>query len=220
MLLLLLVLAMAAWGFAAIADEVSEGDTRQFDEAVLLAMRDPADRSEPLGPLWLQEVARDVTGLGGVAILTFLTFAAAGYLWLRGKLRTMGFLLASIGGGTLASSLLKRSFDRPRPDLVPHDSYVYTASFPSGHSMMSAIVYLTIGALLAKVEDRRAIKAYLLIVAVTMTVSVGVSRVYLGVHWPTDVFAGWAGGAAWAAGCWTLANILQRRGAMEGEPAP
>ncbi len=218
-LLLLLVFSLAAWGFAEIAGEVMEGDTRAFDETVLLAMRSPASKADPWGPHWLQEVARDVTGLGGVAILSSISIFAAGYLYLRGKRRAMWFLILAIGGGILVSTILKQGFDRPRPELVPHGSYVYTTSFPSGHSMMSAIAYLTLGALLARVEPRRALKAYLLAISIFLTLAVGISRAYLGVHWPTDVLAGWASGAAWAVGCWTLANILQRKGAIEGAPA-
>lgn len=215
-LLLILFVSFASWGFAEIADEVMEGETMGVDERILLALRNPENRADPWGPPMVEEIARDITGLGGVAILSGLTLAAAGYLALRGKRRAMIFLLAAIGGGIVASSLLKMGFDRPRPALVPHGSHVYTASFPSGHSMMSAVTYLTLGALLAKVESRRAIRAYLLALAALITFLVGVSRIYLGVHWPTDVLAGWTVGAAWAAGCWTVANLLQRRGTMEG----
>lgn len=215
LLLLLLIISLGSWGFAEIADEVVEGDTHALDEEILLALRNPTLKSEPWGPKWLQEVARDITGLGGMAILTFLSLAAAGYLLLCRKLRAMWFLIFAIGSGILVSTLLKHGFDRPRPDLVPHGSYAYTTSFPSGHSMMAAIVYLTVGALLAKVESKRRIKAYLMSIAVVLTVAIGISRVYLGVHWPTDVFAGWTGGATWAAACWMLANVLQRKGAIE-----
>ena len=100
-------------------------------------------------------------------------------------------LLVAVGGGVLLSTLLKIGFDRPRPDLVPHGAVVY-ASFPSGHAMLSAVVYLTLGALLARVQPRRLLKLYLLGLAILLTVAVGISRVYLGVHWPTDVVAGWA----------------------------
>jgi undecaprenyl-diphosphatase len=121
----------------------------------------------------------------------------------------------------LLSTLLKMGFDRPRPDLVPHGALVYTASFPSGHATLSAVVYLTLGALLARVQPRLVLKLYLLGLAILLTVMVGVSRVYLGVHWPTDVLAGWAVGAAWALLCWATALWLQRRGRVEGPgPAP
>jgi undecaprenyl-diphosphatase len=112
---------------------------------------------------------------------------------------------------------LKYSIDRDRPALVPHGSVVYTASFPSGHSMLAASTYLTMGALLARVQRRRRIKAYILMVAITATLLVGISRVYLGVHWPTDVIAGWTAGTGWALLCWLLARWLQAHGAVENE---
>jgi undecaprenyl-diphosphatase len=149
-------------------------------------------------------------------VLSFITLAVAGFLVLQRKTHAALFVLVAVGGGLLLSSLLKMGFDRPRPDLVPHGSVVYTASFPSGHSMMAAVTYLTLGALLARVQPRRSLKLYLLGLAVLLAVAVGVSRVYLGVHWPTDVLAGWALGAAWALLCWTVALRLQRRGQVEG----
>jgi undecaprenyl-diphosphatase len=214
---LLLVVAVAAgvWFFAELADEVKDGDALPFDQAVLLAMRNPQDPSDPLGPGWVEEIGRDLTALGGVAMLTFLTVAAAGYLLLERKRHAAVFLLVAVTGGVLLSLALKGSFSRPRPDLVPHGSYVSTTSFPSGHSMMSAITYLTLGALLARTHPHPRIKAYVLMLAVLMTFAVGVSRVYLGVHWPTDVLAGWAAGATWALLCWLAARWLQRRGRVE-----
>jgi undecaprenyl-diphosphatase len=137
------------------------------------------------------------------------------YLLLAGKRATALFVIAAVVGGMLLSTALKIGFERPRPDLVPAATRVYTASFPSGHAMLSAITYLTLGALLARVEERRRVKAFLIGVAVTLTMLVGISRVYLGVHWPSDVLAGWCVGAAWAALCWFVALQLQRRGQVE-----
>jgi undecaprenyl-diphosphatase len=213
--ILVLLVAGALWVFLGIADEVREGETAAFDRWLLLALRDPADPANPLGPLWLREVGRDLTALGGVAVLTLLTAAVAAWLALRRLWGATWLLLASVGGGILVSTLLKLAFERARPDLVPHGSHVTSASFPSGHSMMAAVVYLTLGVLLARVEPRRRTKAYVLSVAVILTLLVGVSRVYLGVHWPTDVLAGWSIGAAWALLCWLVARWLQRRGAVE-----
>lgn len=216
-LILLLLVVTALWAFVELAEEVIEGETRVFDEAVLLALRDAQDLADPLGPIWLQEFARDLTALGGVAVLTFLTLAACGFLLLQGKRHGAVLMLAAIGGGILLSSLLKIGFDRPRPELVPHGTLVYTASFPSGHSMMSAIVYLTLGALLARLQPNRRLKVYLLGLALLLALAVGMSRLYLGVHWPTDVLAGWSVGAAWALLCWAIALFLQRTGMIESD---
>ncbi len=212
--------AAALWGFVALVDEMLEGETRDLDSRLLLSLRNPQDASDPLGPAWVEELMRDITAFGGTGPLAFITAAGVLYLLLRRRLRTALFLFAAIAGGQLLSSLLKLGFDRPRPDLVPHGMEVYTASFPSGHAMMTAVVYLTLAALLARSESRRRIKTYLLLLAASVTLMVGVSRVYLGVHWPSDVLGGWMIGSAWAAACWTLAALLQRRGGLEDEASP
>lgn len=216
--LLVLVLATGGlWAFVELADEVMEGETHAADQWILLAMRTEGDPADPIGPAWLEEMARDFTALGGVAFLTFLTIAAAGYLLMLHHRRTTLFLLVAVAGGVVLSSVLKMGFDRPRPDLVPQYSHVYTASFPSGHSMMAAVTWLTLAALLARVHSRRRLKIYFLSLAAFVTVAVGVSRVYVGVHWPTDVLAGWTAGAAWALLCWLAARALQQRGQIESE---
>lgn len=204
------------WLFARIADEVMEGDTLAFDRRVLLAMRHPGDLS-PIGPPSVQDAARDVTALGGVTVLTLVTAITGGFLLLDGKKAMALFVYGSVISGTVLSDVLKDFFQRPRPDIVPHGAYVYTASFPSGHSMLSAVTYLTLGALLARSHPRKRMKAYFLLLAAFLTFLVGVSRVYLGVHWPTDVLAGWTAGATWAIVCWLVARSLQRRHTIEQE---
>jgi undecaprenyl-diphosphatase len=204
-----------AWGFMELADDVSEGDTHDLDSSLLLALRDPANLANPIGPGWLEEAARDITGLGGYTILAIITWVTWAYLMMVGKRGAALLVLVSIIGGTLLSSGLKLGFERPRPDLVPHATQVYTASFPSGHAMLSAVTYLTLGALLARVEKSRRVRAFIMVLAVLITVLVGASRVYLGVHWPSDVLAGWSVGAAWASLCWFVALQLQRGGQVE-----
>ncbi len=211
----LLLAAAGVWMFVEIADEVFEGETASVDEQLLLALRAPNDTSDPLGPPWVEDVARDVTAVGGAGILTLLTLASAGFLLIQRKAHLAAYVLAAVAGGTIVSMLLKLGFDRPRPDLVPHGQIVYTSSFPSGHSMLSAVVYLTLGALLASGQTNLHVRAYVIGLAVFVTVLIGVSRVYLGVHWPTDVLAGWTAGAAWALICWVLAERLRRRGRVE-----
>lgn len=203
------------WVFAELVDEVLEGETQTIDERLLLAFRTADDPTDPLGPVWAEETARDVTALGSFAILGFVTLAAAGFLLMQRKRGLALYVFVAVGGGTLLSTLLKLGFDRPRPDLVPHGNIVYTSSLPSGHAMLSAIVYLTLGALLARSQSRLGLKAFLLGLALFLTVCVGLSRVYLGVHWPTDVLAGWAAGAVWALFCWIVAEWLYRRGRLE-----
>jgi len=216
-LVLLTLIAVIIWGFVELADEVIEGDTDAFDQSIVLALRNPADLNDPIGPPWFEEIMRDLTALGGEVVLVGLTLAVAAYLLMEGKRHAMWLVLAAVFGGMIAGQLMKLGFDRARPELVPHHSHVYTASFPSGHAMGAAVTYLTLAALLARITGRWHVKAYLLMLGVALTVLVGLSRVYLGVHWPTDVLAGWAAGAAWALLCWAVALSLQRRGKVEPE---
>jgi undecaprenyl-diphosphatase len=216
LLITIALLAAGIWAFAELADNVIEGETGEFDREILLALRNPADLSDPIGPHWLEEMVRDMTALGGMGVLGLLVIAVLGFLLLRGQVRNCIFVALAVGSGFLLSLWLKEAFERPRPDLVPHGSYVHTASFPSGHSMLSALTYLTLGALLARVQPRRRIKAYLILNAVFLTILVGVSRVYLGVHWPTDVLSGWTAGAVWAILCWEVARRLEKSGQVEG----
>ena len=211
----LVLCAMAVSAFIEIADDVMEGDTEQIDRRILLMMRQPGDLSDPIGPRWLEEMMRDFTGLGGIAILTLITLAAIFYLLMVRKGKSALYLLACAFFGTVMSNLLKMGFDRPRPDLVPHDTVVYTMSFPSGHSMMAAVIYLTIGAMLARVQPNHRLKIYIMALAVIITVLIGCSRVYLGVHWPSDVLAGWTAGGTCALVFWLGARLLEKRHKIE-----
>ncbi len=216
-LLMLAVVVLSLWGFLALAGEVKEGDTRAYDRRILLAFRNPQNIAQPIGPKWVQGMGRDFTALGGIGVLTFVTLAVIGFLLMQHKGREALLIVAAVGGGLLLSTLLKDIYNRPRPELVPHGAYVFTASFPSGHSMMSAVTYLTLGALLARVQPRKRIKIYLLTLASVLSVLIGLSRVYLGVHWPTDVLAGWTVGVTWALLCWLVARWLQYRGQIESD---
>jgi undecaprenyl-diphosphatase len=215
-LITLLVIMGALLLFTELVDRV-QGEIRAFDEAVLLALRDPSNLSDPIGPAWLQIMFRDITSLGGYAVVTLITLAVIGYLLMDGKRGAALWVLASVGGGAVLSSLLKLGIDRPRPDLVAHLVEVNTASFPSGHATLAAVTYLTLGALLSRVEARRRAKIYVLTVALALTFLIGISRIYLGVHWPTDVLAGWCVGSAWAMLCWRIALALQRSGNVESD---
>jgi undecaprenyl-diphosphatase len=207
--------ALGALLFLVIADEAVEGDTHTFDQSILLALREPGDSANPVGPPWVEAAFADITALGGYAILTLLVSGVVFYLLSAGKRGAAMLVAGSVISGAIVVSLLKLGFDRPRPDLVAHLSHAQSSSFPSGHAAVSAIAYLTLGVLLARAHERRRTKVIVMTYAVILTLLVGVSRVYLGVHWPTDVLAGWALGAAWAALWWLLAWWLQREGKIE-----
>ena len=216
----LLVIAGGLWLFLGLTDEIREGEQFRLDRAILMLFREADDPSEPIGPEWLESAVRDVTALGGTTIIAMVTLATAGYLMLSGRRHAAFLLLAAILGAVLLSFGIKAGIERPRPELFPHGVEVYTASFPSGHATGAAATYLTLGALLARFQRARRLKVYLMSVAVLLTLMIGVSRLYLGVHWPTDVLAGWTLGSCWALLCWMVARQLQRLGAVEPpEPA-
>ncbi len=215
-----LLVVGGAWAFIEIADQVEDQKTQRFDEWAVRSLRQKSDLSKTIGPPILAEVGRDFTALGGIAVLSFVTLAVVGFLLLQRKFGAATFVAIATVGGLLLSILLKHLIDRPRPELVPHLSLVYTTSFPSGHSMLSASVYLTLGALLARFTPQRSLKIYFVAVAVALTFLVGVSRVYMGVHYPTDVLAGWTAGLVWALICWLVARYLQHRGKVEQDVEP
>jgi len=215
MLAVMAVIVVTSWLAIELADEVLEGTTQRYDEWVLRLLRTPGDMTDPIGPAWFEDMWRDVTALGSATVLTLVTVACAGYLLMRKQYGMLVLLAVATVGGQLVSLLLKGLVDRPRPAFDSGVGYVATSSFPSGHSMLSAVVYLTIGALVARASSPYRDKVYVLTLAMLVTLLVGVSRVYLGVHYPTDVLAGWSIGVIWALLCWLVAQYLQKRGAIE-----
>jgi undecaprenyl-diphosphatase len=202
--------AIAFFIFLKIGSEMMEGETRAFDKALIYALRVPGHPNRPIGPAWLELAAQDITSLGSVVVLAFVTLAVAGYLALIVRRQDALLLLAAVPGGLGFSSALKAFYDRPRPDLVPEAVAHLNASFPSGHAMLSAVTYLTLAAILARAQSGRNVKAYLYGLALLTTAMVGVSRVYLGLHWPSDVLAGWCVGAGWAILCRLVADYALR----------
>lgn len=215
----LLAVGALFFAFIRIADEVIEGDTHAFDRALLLSLRRPDDLTTNVGPTWLAIVARDITALGGFPVLMFVSIGVLGFLGIARRWGTALLVVIAVGGGTVLSLALKHWFMRGRPDLVPHEVVVSTSSFPSQHAMLSAVVYLTLGALLARVAPQPGVKLYILSFAAILSGMIGASRVFLGVHWPTDVVAGWCVGAAWALACWLASGWLQRRRVIENDRA-
>ena len=201
-----------ALSFVLLAGAVSGGVTEGFDEWVLRALRTPADLADPIGPRWFEEVVRDITALGSTVVLTVAVIVVSCYLWITGSPAKALFLVAAVSLGTLLNRLLKIGYARPRPDIVAHGAFVSNESFPSGHTASSTIVYLMLGMMLARVEASYPVKLFIFAVCAVIAFMVGISRVYLGVHWPTDVIAGWAVGAAWVLIAWYALVRIQPSG--------
>jgi undecaprenyl-diphosphatase len=216
LLLVLVIIAGALFLFLEIASEVMEGDTLAIDRSILVGLRDAANPEQPIGPGWLNEAMTDLTSFGSTTGLLLVSAAVIGFLLISRRPWTALFVLGATGGGAIMGMLLKLLYERPRPNVVPHLVDVTWASFPSGHATDSAIVYLTLAALLARTTKRRAERFYIIGAAVLLTVSIGISRVYLGVHWPSDVLAGWTIGCSWA----LLCSIAYRRFQRQQSPAP
>jgi len=207
--LLLVMFAALSGGvllFVYLTGQVIEGSTKGFDEAILLALRQPSDLSTPIGPGWLTHAVKDITSLGGTTVLTLMTVLVTIYLLLDRRRAIAIFVLASVLSGWALSAMLKLSVARPRPDIVPHLVEVNDLSFPSGHAMVSAVTYLTLAALISGTRRYRSTRIFIIAAGILLTLMIGTSRIYLGVHYPTDVLGGWCAGATWALGCWLVAR--------------
>lgn len=214
----LFVVAAGVMTFVELADDMTEADGRAFDEGVLAALR-PDGGADPWGPPWLEEAALDLTALGGVAVLTLFALAVVGFLVLQRKRLSALLLALGLGGGVALSEGLKALFGRDRPPEALQAVETVNASFPSGHSLLSAVFYLSIGVMLTRAFPQKRLKAYVVAVAVLLTLIVGLTRVYLAAHWATDVLAGWSVGAAWAMALWLVAYAVQRRQAGRPQEA-
>jgi undecaprenyl-diphosphatase len=203
--------------FLTLAGEVTEGDTQAFDTRILQALRNPDDPSRLIGPRWMESSLLDLTAIGGPTVLALVVLAVVGFLLLQTRYRTALFVVLTAISGELINTAMKHAFNRPRPTVVPHLRAVYTTSFPSGHAMESAIVYLTLGAILMRVSEGRVTKIYCLGIAMLLTALAGVSRVFLGVHYPTDVIGGWIIGFGWASICWLVEQRFETRAGIEAE---
>lgn len=187
--------------FAAIATAVSIDATAGFDRAVLLSLRDPENRARPLGPEWLVEAARDLTSLGSVVVVLLFTVTVAGYWLSNGNRSSAILLLVTVIGALLMNDLLKLIFGRARPDAILQAARVFTAGFPSGHAALSSATYLSAAALIGRVQGNRGGAGFLTVVAIALVALIGLSRIYLGLHYPTDVLAGWCVGGIWLLFC-------------------
>ncbi|MGC1480796.1 MAG: phosphatase PAP2 family protein [Chthoniobacterales bacterium] len=208
----------ALWLFVALSDEVLEQEHHEFENQILLSLREPADLGNMIGPPWLQSAAADVSALGGAPVLGLFVLFVLGYLLISRKIGAMIFVVIATVGGTVLNQVLKHYFQRERPDVVPHLTEYGNYSYPSGHSMLSAIVYLTLAVVVAEILPTRSGKIYIIATALTLAFLVGLTRVAVGVHYPSDVLAGWTAGAAWALLCWIAAHWLRRRNKLGDRP--
>jgi undecaprenyl-diphosphatase len=207
-----LVVAMGGLLFLDLAEDLAEQGDRGLDHQVLLALRTAGDASNPIGPWWVQEAAADLTSLGGISVLSLFTLLAVSYLLLqRHRGAALRLVLGLIGAVGLSEGL-KAVFERERPPVAYQAVETLNASFPSGHALLSTVFYLSLGTLVAQGLKRRREKAWVLGSAVALALIVGLTRVYLGAHWLSDVLAGWCVGAAWAMSLWLAAWALERWG--------
>jgi len=216
----LFVVAVGTAAFADLAEDMTEGDGQMFDQAVLAAMRPNADPSDAWGPWWLEEAAADLTSLGGIAVLSLFATIVVVFLFMQRKRLSALLLLFGLGGGVALGEGLKAGFEGDRPPQVYQAVDTINASFPSGHALLSAVFYLSIAVMLTRAFPERHFKAFVLGVGILLTLIVGMTRIYLGAHWATDVLAGWSVGAAWSMALWLVAYSLQRLQASRAGHTP
>ena len=205
----LAVITLGIMTFVEIADDMTEADGQAFDQMVLHWMQPVA--GQPRGPWWLHEAAADITSLGGIAVLGLFAIVAIGILFILRKRLSAYLLVIGLAGGVALSEGLKALFERQRPPAAYQAVETLNASFPSGHALLSTVFYLTVAVMMTRAFPRQRLKAYVLGVGIVFALLVGVTRVYLGAHWASDVMAGWCVGAAWAMALWLVSYAVERR---------
>ncbi|MGE0232655.1 MAG: phosphatase PAP2 family protein [Flavobacteriaceae bacterium] len=210
-ILIWILAALGAAAFLAMAAAVGAGVTKGFDSAVLLGLRDASDLSNPWGPPWFENTMVELSALGGYPILVPVALVSVAVLFLLGHRAAALFLLLALGSGTALSTGLKLFFDRARPDLVMHLDKISTASFPSGHATVGMLAWMVLAVVAVRFVPLHRVRVFLLAAAFALAIVIGASRVYLGVHWPSDVLAGWCLGLSWACLCWLAAHHLGSR---------
>lgn len=209
--LLLLLIIIGVWGFIELAENINEDATHKTDNEILLSLREDGNLQNPKGPVWMKSFFRQITALGSGYILVLFSIIVALFLILKKKYFIVYMTIGAVLTGFILHGFLRQIFERERPDPAFHLIEVDTLSFPSGHSMMAAIVYLVLAAFLTQTQKENITKNYILGVALFLTFMIGVSRVYLGVHYPTDVLAGWAVGLSWASIWWIIAWYTKKK---------
>ncbi|HEY5895828.1 MAG TPA: phosphatase PAP2 family protein [Chthoniobacterales bacterium] len=214
LLVSIVILTGSLWLFVAVTDEVREEEPHSTEKQIMRALRRADDPSQPIGPSWIKPASIELSALGSGSVLTLITAIAVGYLLMERNTAGAAFVLLATAGGAVLSQLLKAAFARDRPNVVPHLAAFTNTSYPSGHTMLSTIVYLTLAMVIAETLGARQRKLYVLAAALLIAFLVGVSRVVIGVHYPTDVLAGWTAGSVWALLCLLAVMWLKRRGLL------
>lgn len=209
LLLAAISVLLAVCGVVELTDDVLEGDTQALDEMVMQWFRH--GDGTPIGPSWLPLAAQDITALGSHGVLTLIGILAFGLCLMARRLDVLAMLAFSGVGATIINFSLKALLARPRPSIVEPLVDVHTFSYPSGHALMSFAVYLSFAAVTAELAAGFRTRAYLVCAGLFIAGIVGLTRVYLGVHYPSDVLAGWAIGGAWALLCWIVAVLVKER---------
>ena len=202
------VITFGVLSFIEIADDMTEADGQAFDQMVLHWMQPVA--GEPRGPWWLHEAAADITSLGGIAVLGLFAIVAVGILLILRKWLSGVLLVVGLAGGVALSEGLKAVFERERPPADFQAVETLNASFPSGHALLSTVFYLSVAVMMTRAFPKRRLKIYVLGVGMVFALLVGLTRVYLGAHWASDVMAGWCVGAAWAMALWLVSYAVER----------
>jgi membrane-associated phospholipid phosphatase len=210
-LIALAALSGAVGLLALLGATIARGHQFAFDRAIMLALREPSNLAVPQGPAWLRQAMIDITALGGETLLTLAVALTIAFLLATRHLLTAALVFGGTVTGSIAVALAKMIVGRPRPALVDHLVEVGSASFPSGHAANSATIYLTIALVLIQIVSTSAARRLLFAATAALVTAIGVSRVYLGVHWPSDVLAGWSFGTLWALAWWALGHRLRQR---------
>ncbi|MFM8476882.1 MAG: phosphatase PAP2 family protein [Planctomycetaceae bacterium] len=198
-------------------DVLLDGPGRSFEERIIAGLRDAADPQRMIGPRLLEESMRDITALGGYAVLLMVSFCFAIFCRLELSRESFRFFVLTVTGGFLFNLLIKELVQRGRPDVVPHLSFVRgSTSFPSAHAMMSVIVYVTIGLLLSTRTRDRHLQRLFSVFPLWLAGVIGISRVCMGVHYPTDVLAGWMLGLVCTWLAFRIRNRIMARQETEG----
>jgi len=205
-------LAASVFVFAVLAFVISNSNLEGVECDFLFSLRDATEPAVLNGPGWLSYFMLNVTALGGWPLMTVFSALLAFAFALARRWSFLFILLAVVTGESVITGLLKDLFARARPDVVPHLIYASSSSFPSGHAASAAAVYFTAGLALANMATRKALRLYIFAASLSIVFLIGISRVYLGVHYPSDVIAGWCVGAAWASIVWLVAWRIEMGG--------